>query len=418
MLRIIKKLIPKPLLSIYHFALALCAVLWYRFPSKRIIVIGITGTKGKSSTAELVNAVLEEAGETTALLSTIRFKIADENTENRFKMTLPGRFFVQHFLRRAVDAGCTYAIVELTSEGVLQHRHRFIDLDALIFTNLTPEHIEAHGSYENYVAAKLKLRDALEHSSKDPRWMVANTDSKHGEDFLQVSQARAVPYHAAHAEPYHVRDNGIDLTFDGTYMHSPLIGKGHLYNIIAAATLGTALGIEKTMVKRAVENLKEIPGRGQKVDVGQSFDVIVDYAHTPESLEQLYQSFPKRKKVCVLGSTGGGRDQWKRPKMGALAERYCDQIILTNEDPYDEDPQKIAEDIAAGCKKKQPEVIMNRRAAIAKALSTAPNRSVVLISGKGTDPFIMGPRGTKQQWSDKAVAKEELAELLKKEAQT
>ena len=268
------------------------------------------------------------------------------------------------------------------------------------------------------MAAKLKLRDALEHASKDPRWMIANTDSKHGEEFLQVSQARAVPYQAADAEPYHVRDNGIDLTFDGTYMHSPLIGKGHLYNIIAAATLGTVLGIDKAMIKRSVEKLGEIPGRGQKVNVGQPFDVIIDYAHTPESLQQLYQSFPKRKKICVLGSTGGGRDRWKRPKMGAIAEQYCDRIILTNEDPYDEDSRRIVEGIAAGCKKKQPEIIMDRRAAIAQAFSKAPERSVVLISGKGTDPFIMGPRGARQQWSDKTVAKEELSALLKKEKQT
>lgn len=418
MLSFIKKLIPAPLFSSYHFALALLAVLFYRFPSRRLFVIGITGTKGKSSTAELIQSILEAGGEPTALLSTIRFKIGDESVPNRFKMTLPGRFFIQRFLRHAVDAGCRYAIVELTSEGVLQHRHRFIDLDALIFTNLTPEHIEAHGSYENYVAAKLKLRDALEHSSKDRRFMFANTDSKHADEFLDVSEARAIPFSSKDAEPYHVRDNGIDLTFDGTYMHSPLIGVGSLYNIIAAATLAKTMGIEKEVIKRGIEGLQEIPGRGQKVHKGQNFDVVVDYAHTPESLEQLYQSFPKRNKICVLGNTGGGRDRWKRPKMGALAERYCNKTILTNEDPYGEDPTRIVDEMATGFKKKKPEIVMDRRAAIRKALSVAKKGNAVLISGKGTDPFIMGPHGQKTPWSDKKVAEEELAKLLKKGAQT
>ena len=157
-LRTIETYIPRPLYIFfqpsYHYTLALLSAFVYRFPSKHIAVIGITGTKGKSSTIELVNAILEEQGFKTALVSTLRFKIGETTERNLFKMTLPGRFFLQHFLRRAVNAGCNYAIIEMTSEGVRQFRHKFIYLDALIFTNLSPEHIEAHGSFETYKKTK------------------------------------------------------------------------------------------------------------------------------------------------------------------------------------------------------------------------------------------------------------------------
>ena len=154
LLRFIKKFIPKPLFTFgqpfYHRLLALAAAIVYRFPSRHLTVVAVTGTKGKSSVVEIVNALLEEAGFKTAVLGTVRFKIGDESTPNKYKMTMPGRFFVQSFLRRAVDAGCTHAVIEMTSEGAKQFRHKFIELDALIFTNLTPEHIESHGSFENY----------------------------------------------------------------------------------------------------------------------------------------------------------------------------------------------------------------------------------------------------------------------------
>ena len=161
MLGIIKKIIPKPIFQflqpIYHYSLAVLGALIYDFPSKKLIVVGVTGTKGKTTTTELVNAILEEASYKTALASTLRFKIGEKEERNFFKMTMPGRFFMQKFLREAVKANCSHAVIEMTSEGAKQFRHKFISLDALIFTNLAPEHIESHGSYENYVQAKLNI---------------------------------------------------------------------------------------------------------------------------------------------------------------------------------------------------------------------------------------------------------------------
>lgn len=414
MLRLIKQIIPRELLAPYHFVLALLGSLLYRFPSRQLFVIGVTGTKGKSSTVELVNAILEEAGYQTALASTIRFKIADENTPNLFKMTMPGRFFLHRFLRQAVNAQCTHIVIEMTSEGVLQFRHKFIDLDALIFTNITPEHIEAHGSFEGYLAAKLKIRDQLERSSKTPKWMIANTENKHADEFLEVHTAMPAPFSLRDAEPYQVRERGIDLTLDNLYMHSPLRGLVSLENILAAATFAKTQRIETTVIKRAIEKLAIIPGRGELIEEGQDFTVIVDYAHTPESLEQLYETYKGRKRVCVLGATGGGRDHWKRVEFGKLADRNCDQIILTDEDSYDEDPRTIVNDIARGIEKKKPDIEMDRRLAIRSAVRNAQPHDVVLITGKGTDPYIMGPRGTKVPWSDAEVARQELQTRLKR----
>jgi UDP-N-acetylmuramoyl-L-alanyl-D-glutamate--2,6-diaminopimelate ligase len=177
----IKRLIPTALLGKlqppYHYLLSLLGALIYHFPSKEITVIGVTGTKGKSSVVEILNAIFEADGKRTALSGTIRFKIGEKSERNLFKMTMPGRFFVQKFLRDAVNAGCEIAIIEMTSEGVRQFRHTFIHLDALVFTNLSPEHIEAHGSYEKYIAAKLKLARSLQNSQKRPRFMVARRRS-------------------------------------------------------------------------------------------------------------------------------------------------------------------------------------------------------------------------------------------------
>lgn len=413
----LKKIIPLPLFRalqpIYHYLLALWGAFRFGFPSRRLIVIGVTGTKGKSSVIEILNAILEEAGYTTALANTIRFKIGKRSTPNLHKMTMPGRTFLQRFLAQAANAGCTHALIEMTSEGVPQSRHRFIFLNALIFTNLTPEHVDSHGSYENYVAAKLKLRDLLALSPKRKKLIVVNTDSRHAKDFLNIARVKRLPYALTDAEPYNMHKKGIDLTIHGVYMHSPLLGTVNIYNILAAATLAKEMGVTPETIKHAVEKLRSIPGRSEKIDLGQSFEVIVDYAHTPESLELLYQTFPHKEKVCVLGSAGGGRDRSKRPKMGAVAALYCRDIILTNEDPYDEDPHAILEMMLKDVQRHDPQIIMDRRKAIWSALSLARKDDVVLITGKGTDPFIMEAGGSKIPWSDRKVVEEELTRILK-----
>jgi len=420
LLYILKKLIPRPLFRLfqpyYHRLLAYIGAIKYKHPSKDITVLAVTGTKGKSSTVELLARILRADGKKVASLSTIQFQVGDEVHRNLYKMTMPGRFFVQKFLRDAVDAGCTYAVVEMTSEGAKQFRHTYIDIDGLLFTNLTPEHIESHGSFKKYKQAKLKLAQAVADSPKRPRFLAANTDDVHGKDFLDFTVENVLPYGLSDLTLYSLHKESVSLVFKDTTIRVPLVGKFNVYNCLAAITVARALGVSLETCRKALENTPPLKGRVEHFisppDVGKRVTAVVDYAHTPDSLQQLYEAFPDKKVIGVLGNTGGGRDTWKRPEMGALAEKYCNHVILTNEDPYDEDPTKILADMRRGMSTDASvEIILNRREAIKKALELAPHDSYVLISGKGTDPYIMGPHGTKEPWSDAEVVQKLLAEL-------
>jgi len=418
---------------IYHWKLSLLAAIWYRFPSRFIKVIAVTGTKGKSSTVEMISAILEEAGYKTALSNTIRFKVGDKSWNNLFKMSTPGRFFLQKLIRRAVNAGCQYIILEITSQGALLYRHRFIELDALVFTNISPEHIEAHGSYENYLASKLSVALNMVRSKKENRTIIVNADDKESDKFLDCDTDNRITFSLHDAEPYEIKKQGLEFTFNGRTVRSHLSGLFNLYNILAAAAAAHSQGVSDNDIVRAIENITSIPGRVQKIVIEnadtaadtkgvsdrekasmrkQDFSVVIDYAHTPDSLEKLYQVFRSSRNICILGGTGGGRDTWKRGEMGRLADKYCSEIILTDEDPYDEDPDRIVNDVAVGITSKKPTIIMDRRKAIHEAIRRAKTGDSVIITGKGTDPYIMGPNDTKIPWSDAEVAEEELRAVL------
>ena len=398
----------------YHLMLAFFSALFYFFPSRKIFIVGVTGTKGKTSVVEILGNILEEAGYTVALSNTFRFKIGDTIRPNEFKMTMPGRFFLQRFLRKAVQKKCDYAIIEMTSEGAAQSRHRFISLNALIFTNLAPEHIESHGSYEKYLNAKLQLARALEKSSKKEKVVVANDDDKEGRKFLDIRVPHKYAYTIKDAEPYELKKEGLQFSWEDISISSRLSGTFNLYNILAAAFFAKSQGVEKQVIKRALLKFSGIPGRMEKIDEGQDFTVIVDYAHTPDSLQKVYEVFQNSQKICVLGGTGGGRDHWKRKEMGRIAGNNCSRIILTNEDPYDEDPRHIVEEIRVGIEGHTHTIIMDRREAIREALRGARTGDAVLVTGKGTDPYIMGPKNSKVPWNDAFVTREELRNTLKK----
>jgi UDP-N-acetylmuramoyl-L-alanyl-D-glutamate--2,6-diaminopimelate ligase len=393
--------------ALYHYLWALWGAIIYRFPSRQIYVLAITGTKGKSSTAEMTSAILEAAGHKTALASTVKFKIGGETRPNLLKMSMPGRGQLQKFLRQAVRAGCEYAIIEMTSEGARQFRHRFIALDALIFTNLSPEHIESHGSYENYRAAKLAIAHELERSRKPDRAIIANGDDPEAPKFLAARVPQRLSYRLADAPAY--------------LKETPLVGQFNYYNALAAITFARFRGVPEATIETALQHFPGVRGRMEAV-AREPFRVIVDYAHTADSLRQVYEALKPSRLVCVLGGTGGGRDKWKRPAMGKLADEYCAKIFLTDEDPYDEDPRQIIAEAAEGVvDKNKLTILLDRREAIAAALRAAGtlrqaqgasnNDVVVFITGKGTDPYIMGPRGSKIPWDDARVAREELAKI-------
>ena len=420
----LKKFIPGALTQAvrppYHLVMAWLGSVWYRHPSRELTVIAVTGTKGKSTTVELIAAILEGTGKKVASLSTIQFKIGSEAKPNLYKMTTPGRFFVQRFLRLSAEAGCTHAVIEMTSEAARQYRHKFIELDALVFTNLSPEHIESHGSFEKYKAAKLEIGKQLERSSKRPRYTVANIDDEHGQDFLNLKVEKKLPYGLSSLKLHTLHKDGVGLIFknneEEVTVRVPLVGLFNVYNALAAITFTRALGASLSSIEKTLRGLPPVKGRVEHFESpkgsAKKVTAIVDYAHTPDSLEKLYLAFKDVPKVCVLGNTGGGRDTWKRPEMAKIAERYCDHIILTNEDPYDENPRNIVEEMAKGIgDKSKLEIIMDRRTAIRTALEKAHDSGYVLISGKGTDPYIMGSHNSRLPWSDAKVVEEELQRL-------
>ena len=429
--RVLKKIIPEPVVRLlrptYHGVLAFIMAFAYGFPARNLVVLGVTGTKGKSTTAEMLFSILRTEGYKTALLSTIRFAIGDESEPNLYKMTLQGRGFAQAFMRRALDAGCTHIIIEITSESVLQYRHWFLDLDGLIVTNIQREHIESHGSFDKYVAAKRTIVDSLVTSPKREHILVANRDIPESREFLTAHATRAIGFSESDLEQLSADDHSVRFDFEGKHFSLPVPGTFNAMNALAAIKLSRAFGIHVATSVRALASLPPVRGRVERIEEGQDFIAVVDYAHTTDSLRALYSAFPTQRKICVLGNTGGGRDAWKRPEMGKIADETCDTVILTNEDPYDEDPQDIINAMVEGMKRK-PEIILDRREAIRAALRLALSLSkgaqpldsargarnqniAVLISGKGTDPFIMGPRGSRLPWSDAEVVREELERL-------
>ncbi len=414
----IRGLIPQRLFKVlqplYHFSMSYIGAALYGFPSRKLILIAVTGSKGKTTTTELVNSILENAGYKTVLANTLRFKIASRSERNLQKMTMPGRFFLQRLLKNSLKENCTHAIIEMSSEGAKQFRHRFLSIDALIFTNLEKEHIESHGSYENYVAAKLEIAKQLLRSGKKKSLIVLNRGDKEASRFAQLGIADAVWYGLEDAKPYQTSSSSTSFVFRKTPIVTSLVGEFNLLNMLAASTLAEKLLISRENIKKALEEFGGIRGRVEKISVGQAYDVIVDYAHTPNSLENLYRAFEGKHLICVLSGTGGGRDKWKRPLMGEIADRYCSEIILTDEDPYDEDPRNIVEEISKGITQHQPKIVMDRREAIREALSRAKVGDMVLLTGKGTDPYIMTARGGKIPWDEAAVAKEELLKINKK----
>jgi len=397
-MRYIKKLLrgignASGLLKIYHLLLAWGASVFYGHPSQKMTVIGITGTKGKSTVVEFINAILERAGERVVLSSSNRFQVGEKSWENSTGNTMPGRGFIQKLLKDGVKSGCKYGIVEVVSEGVVQHRHKFIDFDIAVFIGLHPEHIESHGSLEKYREAKLKFfRDVKEHSKKRNKKFVVNKNNEHSKYFAEIAGDRAIFYEK----------------YDGLIK---IAGDFNKENAAAAAEVARALSISEDVIKKGLAEFRGVPGRMEFVQE-KPFKAVVDYAHTPDSLEMVYKTLKSggENLICVLGSAGGGRDKWKRPELGTIASKYCKEIILTDEDPFDEDPEEILGDIEKGISDKEVHKILDREEAIKKAVSLVNAGDTVIITGKGSESYIRVAKGKRLEWSDVDTLKKVLAE--------
>jgi len=421
-----RKIIPKPIFNffqpIYHLSLGLLAVFLYRFPSRKLKVIGITGTKGKSTTLYLAGKTLEEAGFKVGWISSLSIKIADKEWLNPYHLTMPGRMFIQKTLKEMVKVGCEYALIEVTSEGIKQHRHNFIDFDTAVFTNLAPEHLEAHGGFENYKKAKGKLFKALKKNGKS----IINLDDNNVDYFSQFKAKEKIGFSIRTESKKlkvdkiilgadcKIEKTGISFIVKDTRFNLKLLGIFNIYNALSAISIGLLEKISLNEIKLALESIKVIPGRMEEISQNQNFRVFVDLAHTPDSFEQVFKLAKKLSRgriISVFGSAGGGRDKWKRPELGKIASRYSDYIILTNEDPYSEDPVSIVDSIKQGIGDSVNfEKIMDRRQAINKALSLAKEKDIVLILGKGTEAtMVVGSNSI--PWDDRRVVREELGKL-------
>ncbi len=410
-------IIIKKIKKIYHFVLAWLGNIFYGFPSKNVFLLGVTGTKGKSTTLEIINHLFENAGYKTALLSSVRIKIDKDSEKNNLGNSMPGRFFIKKFLKRAAKKGCQYAFVEVTSEGVVQHRHRFLDWDGALFTNLKPEHIEAHGSFEKYRQAKVSFFSYLKKSSKDPIYFFLNKEDENVTYFEKVIEnfRKAKIFYFGLKN---FKNSNFYQELKNSLKDSWLNTDFNLENTAAAFVFAKSRGLDEETIKRGLLTFTGLWGRFDFVKK-EPFGVVIDYAHTPDSLEKIYQAVKSKgyeNLICVFGSCGGGRDKWKRPVMGEIASRYCRTIILTNEDPYDEDEEAILNDIEKGIKanpnfKGEVFKIFDRKEAIKKAFKTVLEKEAVVITGKGSESFIHMAKGKKINWHEKEVVVDCLKEL-------
>ena len=418
----------KHLYSIYHWLLAWTGNIIYGRPSRELFVIGVTGTKGKSTTLEFLNAILEANGKKTALSSTVREKILDKEKRNTSGNSMPGRFFLQGFLSRAVRAGAEYALIEVTSQGVVQHRHEFFDWDAAFFTNLHPEHIESHGSFENYRAAKMAFFSYLAKSSKKEKFFFVNGDDKNALNFINATAkvpGKKIAIYTALNFIKECLENGLDIGSreKRQAVNNWLWSDFNLENAAAGLAFADSQKISWTVSRKAITGFAGLIGRMEFVQ-REPFAVVVDGAHTPESLEKAYQNSRPEvlygksggKMICILGSAGGGRDKWKRPAMGKIAAQYCDAVILTDEDRYDENLGEILDQIELGFKDAEKRRlksenifrILDRREAFKKAVSLAEKGDSIIATGKGSEMSIHIEKGKTIPWNEKEIAKETL----------
>jgi UDP-N-acetylmuramoyl-L-alanyl-D-glutamate--2,6-diaminopimelate ligase len=436
--RLVRKMIPESLMNRYHYALARVAAALYRHPSNELVVIGVTGTNGKSSTTEFIGRMLEHAGARVGWTGTASFKIAEREFVNDQKMTMLGRFATQKMLRAMVDAGCTYAVIETSSQGIVQSRHIGINYDVVVFTNLTPEHIEAHGGFENYKHAKKQLFTYTKHSRRKKiqgqvfeKTAVVNLMSPYASEFLSVgldrsfgfgidafimktTEDRPVSIVPVIAQDVVYAPNSTGFMLNRAHFHLPLVGRFYLENALAAISACRALGLDWEALRDAVSYLETIPGRFERIEEGQSFSVVVDYAYEPAALHAIYDTiklFAHKKIIHVVGSAGGGRDIARRPILGQMCADMDDIVIVTNEDPYDDDPQMIIDQVADAAleagKKEGMNLfrVLDRGEAIEKAICLALPGDLVLITGKGCEPVMAVADGKKIPWDDRVAAR-------------
>jgi len=432
-IKILKKISEVPFINkTYHFVLSFLGALVYGFPSNKLIVIGVTGTKGKSTVSYLIFKILNLAGQKCGLISTPLLGIGDKTWQNKTKQTMLGRFSIQELIKKMVNEGCKYVVVETSSEGILQYRHQFINYKIGVFTNISPEHIERHGSFSNYRRAKIKLFEKI--AKREDGIGIYNLDDENVNYFLEPNVAFKYGYtlnkeiESEYLVSKLIRASNINLypnktTFEihNKKFETQLLGLFNVYNVCAAITTALSCGIDASLIQKILPNIEPPPGRFEIIQT-KDFKIIIDYAHEPKSLESIYLAlsiFKPKNIICILGAQGGGRDKWKREAMGKVAAEYCDYIFLTNEDPYDEDPENILNDIEKGIVSIDPKKrkfkkyfkIIDRKKAISESILLAKKNDIVVLTGKGGEVWMCVENDKKIPWNESEIVKNILKEL-------
>ncbi len=433
--------------NFYHFWVALAANIFYGFPSKKLFVIGVTGTNGKTTTVQMIGNILREAGYKAGVTSTIDFQIGAKKQVNRTKLTTMGPLAHQNFLARCVKGKCQFAVIEVSSHSLDQNRAWGTDYDLGVITNVTREHLDYHRTMRNYRLAKLKMfkylakkRDSFKKGEKSG-FAVVNFSMKNPKEFILSNPEKTYLYSASEsflekeaisrkyknffqARNILINQNGSRFNLEKEEYELNLPGLFNVENALAAICVGKILGIKEKIIKEALISLKKLPGRMEKVLNDKGVEIIIDYALTPDSMEKVGKLLRNKLKKTEAGKplfywvfgSCGQRDRGKRPLMGRIAAKYADKIIITNEDPYKEDPRQIIDEVFRGVKDggktegKDAFRLEDRRLALKKALSLVREGDLLLVTGKGAEENMK--IGNKLiEWNDRKVIEELLEEI-------
>ncbi|WP_066289403.1 UDP-N-acetylmuramoyl-L-alanyl-D-glutamate--2,6-diaminopimelate ligase [Bacillus sp. FJAT-29937] len=401
-------------------AMSLLADSFFKQPSKKLHLIGITGTNGKTTTSHLIEKILSDYGRKTGLIGTMYTKIGNKISE--VKNTTPDALTLQRIFKQMADAGVQSTVMEVSSHALDEGRVHGCDFDIAVFTNLTQDHLDYHKTMDEYRNAKgllfAQLGSAFRYNP--PKYAVLNNDDSVTNHYIKATSAHVLTYGID--QPADLRAVNIQMTAFGTSfeLHSPfgayqismqLVGKFSVYNVLAAIGAGIASGIPMKPIIQSIEEVKGVSGRFETVDAGQKFTVIVDYAHTPDSLENVLKTISQiaAKRIFVIVGCGGDRDRSKRPLMASIACQYGTNAIFTSDNPRSEDPQVILADMEAGVKGQKYKVILDRKEAINYAINMAAEGDVILIAGKGHETYqLIGNQV--YDFDDRLVAKEAIEE--------
>lgn len=397
----------------------------YGWPARGLRVIAVTGTNGKTTTANYINEILKQAGYKTAMFTTAVIEVAGESKINNLNATVASVSRMQQFLNEARRSKVDFVILEVTSHSLYQHKLDGVPIEAAVMTNLTQDHLDYHKTMEKYAAAKGLL------FARNPRYIVLNRDDDWFDYFDKyLAEEQKITYGKSEDADVRISDiklykkgSEATLAFDHqekSQLATYLPGEYNVFNMAAAASICYVLGVSMSDIKNGIASLEGIPGRFERATKDEKYEVIVDYAHTPDALEKLLEAtrnITKKRIILVFGACGD-RDALKRPIMGKIAAKLADEIILTDEESYNEDPDKIRRDIYAGIEESKATnkttEIADRREAIRHALNIAKKDDTILITGMGHEQFRI-INGEKLPWNDTNIVREIISEKIKKQ---